>query len=178
METHIGVGVGKYIEKEFDNAKKSLYIATPTLTQNFAQKLISMVESGIQIKIITSSRINPETELSNVMLRKYIRNRQGSSEMAQISQKIVSQKEIPMIHVKLYIVDDECAILGSVNLGENHFWKYAEYVWIIREPDLVNIAINDYEKLWAICNDSEIEMSATKRSLKDKIRKIKRKLKC
>ena len=98
--------------------------------------------------------------------------------MAQISQKIVSQKEIPMIHVKLYIVDDECAILGSVNLGENHFWKYAEYVWIIREPDLVNIAINDYEKLWAICNDSEIEMSATKRSLKDKIRKIKRKLKC
>ena len=40
METHIGVGVGKYIEKEFANAKESLWIACPTLTISITKKIL------------------------------------------------------------------------------------------------------------------------------------------
>ncbi len=39
METHIGVGVGEYIEKEFSTAKESIWISTPTLTLSLTKKI-------------------------------------------------------------------------------------------------------------------------------------------
>ena len=51
------------------------------------------------------------------------------------------------------------AILGSPNLGENHFWKYAEYIWILNESESVKIAMQDFEILWSHYNDSGIGLS-------------------
>ena len=56
METHIGVGIGKYIEKEFENAKESLWIACPTLTISITKKILSIAKKGIKVRIITSPR--------------------------------------------------------------------------------------------------------------------------
>ncbi len=146
METHIGVGVGKYLEKEFENAKDSLWIAT-------------------------------QSEESNVLIRKYSldETKDGLSHI-KINHKVVSTKETPMIHVKLYVVDGKTAIIGSPNLGENHFWKYAEYIWVLREPELVKITMKDYETLWSSYNDSKMELSNTKRKSKNIIRGIRRKM--
>ncbi len=177
METHIGVGVGKYLEKEFENAKDSLWIATPTLTITLAKKIISLAKNGIKIRIITSPRINKESEESNILIRKYSldETNDGSSHI-KINHKVVSTKETPMIHVKLYVVDGKTAIIGSPNLGENHFWKYAEYIWVLREPELVKITMKDYETLWSSYNDSKMELSNTKRKSKNIIRGIRRKI--
>ena len=48
METHIGVGVGKYIEKEFANAKESLWIACPTLTISITKKILAIVKKELK----------------------------------------------------------------------------------------------------------------------------------
>ena len=154
METHIGVGVGKYIEKEFENAKESLWIACPTLTISITKKILSIAKKGIKVRIITSPRITPESEESH---------------------KVVSNKEVPMIHVKLYLIDGKIAILGSPNLGENHFWKYAEYIWILNESESVKIAMQDFETLWSHYNDSGIGLSEASRKFKNMIRNSRRK---
>ena len=80
------------------------------------------------------------------------------------------------IHVKLYVIDGKTAIIGSPNLGEIHFWKYAEYIWVLREPELVKTTMTDYETLWSSYSDSKMELSNTKRKSKNIIRGIRRKI--
>ena len=80
-----------------------------------------------------------------------------------------------MIHVKLYLIDGKIAILGSPNLGENHFWKYAEYIRILNESESVKIAMQDFETLWSHYNDSGIGLSETSRKFKNMIRNSRRK---
>ena len=67
------------------------------------------------------------------------------------------------------------AIFGSPNLGENHFWKYAEYIWILNESESVKIAMQDFETLWSHYNDSGIALSETSRKFKNMIRNSRRK---
>ena len=106
METHIGVGVGKYIEKEFANAKESLWIACPTLTISITKKILSIAKKGIKVRIITSPRITPESEESNVLIRKFLLSENNKKlSQIQVEHKVVSNKEVPMIHVKLYLID-------------------------------------------------------------------------
>ena len=77
METHIGVGVGQYIEKEFANAKESLWIACPTLTISITKKILSIAKKGIKVEFQEIGGANHffsnrEKELSFV-LDKYIK---------------------------------------------------------------------------------------------------------
>ena len=175
METRIGVGVGEYIEKEFSTAKESIWISTPTLTLSLTKKILSLAKKGIKIRIITSPRINPESEESNVLIRKSLSIDNKQNQSLQIDHKVVSNKLLPMVHVKLYIIDEKIAIFGSPNLGEVHFWKYAEYIWILRELELVDITKKDYDKLWSMFPDSKLDISDSKRKSKNFVSKIRRK---
>ena len=168
METHIGVGVGEYIEKEFSNAKESIWIASPTLTMSQTKKILKIAENGIKIRIITSPRVTPETEESNILIQRICLNQKTKNESPyKIEHKIVNNNEIPMMHVKLYLIDEKIAIIGSPNLGESHFWNYAEYIWILNESDLVNTAKNDYNKLWSLFSEGKVDLSDSTRKSKN-----------
>tara|TARA_A100001037_G_C14944199_1_gene541985 strand:- start:18 stop:548 length:531 start_codon:yes stop_codon:yes gene_type:complete len=175
METHIGVGVGEYIQKEFENAKESIWIASPTLTLPQTKKILKLSENGIKIRIITSPRVTPETEECNILIQKSFQSKKKDNHSYQIEHKIVNNKEIPMMHVKLFIIDEKIAIIGSPNLGESHFWNYAEYIWILDQTDLVETAKNDYNKLWSSFSDAKIDLSDSTRKSKNFVRKIRRK---
>ena len=97
METRIGVGVGEYIEKEFSTAKESIWISTPTLTLSLTKKILSLAKKGIKIRIITSPRINPESEESNVLIRKSLSIDNKQNQSLQIDHKVVSNKLLPMV---------------------------------------------------------------------------------
>ena len=71
MRSHIGIGVGKYIEKEFEKAENSVWLASPTITPNIAKKIINIAKKGIKIRIITSSRITEESEQANILISKF-----------------------------------------------------------------------------------------------------------
>ena len=51
METHIEIGVGKYIEKEFSKTKNNIIISTPEISLLLSKKLIIYLENGKNIKI-------------------------------------------------------------------------------------------------------------------------------
>ena len=74
------------------------------------------------------------------------------------------------MHVKLFIIDEKIAIIGSPNLGESHFWDYAEYIWILDHTDLVVTAKYDYNKLWSSFSDAKIYLSYSTRKSKNFVR--------
>jgi len=174
METHVGVGVGKFIEIEFKSAKKYIWISSPTISQDIGKKLFELSNKKIEIRILTSEKITQESESTNQLAQKIIQNNDKKSNTIYLDYKIVSPKEIPMIHAKIYIIDGKCAIIGSANLTENHFWNYAEYIILLREPDFIQTIKEDFEKLWNSCHYAEIDMPGTKKNFKDKVRKIRR----
>ena len=170
MDRYIGQGMGKYIEKEIFSATKSLLISSPSISISFGKRLFKMAEDGVEIKVITSDKTGTEGDKTNLLAQNFIKP------TIPLDYKVVSTKETPMIHVKLYVVDGKTAIIGSPNLGENHFWKYAEYIWVLREPELVKTTMKDYETRWSSYNDSKMELSNTKRKSKNIIRGIRRKM--
>jgi phosphatidylserine/phosphatidylglycerophosphate/cardiolipin synthase-like enzyme len=174
MESHIGVGVGKFIETEFESAKNYIWISSPTISQNIGKKLFDLAKKGIKTRVLTSDKITNESDLTNQLAKKLILTNKNNNNLFSLDYKIVSPKEIPMIHAKIYIIDGKCAIIGSANLTENHFWNYAEYILVLREPDFIQTIKEDFEKLWNSCHYAEIDMPGTKKNFKDKVRKIRR----
>ena len=171
METHIGVGIGKFLEFELEKAQNYIWISSPVISQKIGERIFNLTKKGIKTRIITSDKISSDSDLTNqtaIRLMSKFKNQKNF----QLDYKVVSRKEIPIIHSKIYIIDGKCAIFGSLNLTENHFEKYAEYIWIVRESELIEKIKTDYEKLWNSCKYSEIEMPSVKKEFKDKIREF------
>ena len=91
MQSHIGVGIGKYIEKEFLNSKTSIMISSPVITTKIANMLMELALKGIHIKIVTSPRDNEESEKANIMLSTFL-NQKNSICQAKISGMIFRTK--------------------------------------------------------------------------------------
>ena len=176
MQSHIGIGVGKYLENEFDSAKESLWIISPIITRKITEKIITIANKGVKIRILTNPRITSESEYANIFLKNFITDEKihNPTKGTSIEQKIVNPNDIPMVHVKLYVVDQRKAIIGSVNLGEKHFWDYAEYLCIFDEPDIVEKAVSDFEKLWSDYNNYNLNSSQSKATIKNVLRKFVR----
>ncbi|HSB83771.1 MAG TPA: phospholipase D family protein [Nitrosarchaeum sp.] len=180
METHIGQGVGKYIESELFSAKDYVLISSPAISYVFGEKLINMAKAGIKIKVITSDSHAADSDKTNLLVRNFIRLAKNDvkseeSVMPSLEYKIVSPKEVALIHAKIYVMDGKCAIVGSANLTENSFWNFAEYVLITRNSSEIKEIEKDYDKLWGLYHDSEIEEPGVKKDLKNTMRKIRRK---
>ena len=53
METHIGIGIGKIIEKKMLSAESEILICSPMISPSIAKKLIVLIKKGVKIRIIT-----------------------------------------------------------------------------------------------------------------------------
>jgi len=151
METHIGKGVGEYIQKELFAASEQILISTPLISYSLGEKLIEMIKKGVKIKIITSETDVNDYKKSIEQLRKFSKN--VNTHDASLQIKIVSSRVVPLIHAKIYIIDNKCAITGSANLTEDSFFSYPEYAVIIREPDRILQIQKDFQNLWDMYSD-------------------------
>jgi phosphatidylserine/phosphatidylglycerophosphate/cardiolipin synthase-like enzyme len=177
METHVGRGIGKYIESELFSAKHYVLISTPAVSKIFAEKLIDMTKNGIKIKVITSNTGAADSDDANLLVRQFTSSYDDSSNIEKnLEYKIVSTKEVPLIHAKIYVIDGKCAITGSANLTENSFFNFAEYIQITRDQNEIKKIESDYNELWNQYHDSELEKPGTKKNLKNLIRQARRKL--
>ena len=81
---------------------------------------------------------------------------------------MISTKDIPMIHAKIFVIDGKCAIMGSANLTENSFQNFAEYILISDDEDMVKRIENDYDKLWLEVNSfpNQIKNNSIRKFLK------------
>ena len=160
---------GKYIEKEIFSATKSLLISSPSISISFGKRLFKMAENGVEIKVITSDKTGAEGDKTNLLAQNYIKP------TIPLDYKVVSTKEVAVIHAKIYIIDGKCAITGSANLTENSFWNFAEYVSITRDSAEIKQIEDDYNKLWNNYSYYQVEQSVN-RSVRFFARNLRRKL--
>jgi len=156
---------------KFSLQKNELKISTPVVALDFCKRIISMVENGVKIKIITSDTRAADSEPANQLAQSFIKESKKD-----FDYKIVSMKECALIHAKMFVIDGTCAIVGSANFSENSFRNFAEYMLIFREPEKVKQINEDFEKLWNSFNYSEVEIPGVKKDFRNKIRSIRRKI--
>ena len=145
METYIGKESGKIIEKEILSAKKSLMISSPGISLFIGKKILEISKKGIQTKIITSEKGGDDSEETNKLAKQMLKDKKNTQ---FLDYKIVDSKKTELIHPKIYIVDDKCAIVGSANLTKNGFYNYVEFIQLFKDIKQIKIIKEDFEKLW------------------------------
>ena len=145
MNTHLEIGVGKYIEEEFSKAKNNIFISTPEISSVLSKKLITYLENGINIKIILSEAGNSESIKSINLLNKY---KEKKKKNGIIEMKVVDFNQVALIHAKIYIIDEKIAIVGSANLTENSFYFLPEYIIIHNEIEIVKQIQINFFQIW------------------------------
>ncbi|MDC0154546.1 phospholipase D-like domain-containing protein [Nitrosopumilus sp.] len=147
METHIGKNLGKIIQKEILSAKESLLISSPGISFFIGKKIFEKAQNGIKTKIITSEDGGSDSQETNKMALKLL----NDNKIQQfLDYKIINSDIIELIHPKIYIVDNKCAIVGSANLTKNSFYNYVEFIQIFNNKKDIEIIKNDYNKLWKL----------------------------
>jgi len=173
FETHMGQGVGEYIKNELSNATDYVKICTPNISHSLCEELFSKLNNGLKIKIVTSDIITGEKNSPQAknLAKNIIREKEKNS---NLEYKTISTYDIPLIHAKIFIIDNKCGIIGSANFTENSFQNFVEFILITRDQELIKMIEKDYDKFW-----NEVDSypnQVIKKSFKHTIRDFKKKI--
>ena len=179
MHTHIGHGVGSYIEKELFQAKDYVKICSPNISYSLCEKLFTLLDRGVRIQVITSDIITGDknSKQANQLAKKKIKERKkinGNSSELPLQYKVVSTEDISLIHAKIFLIDGKCAIMGSANFTENSFQNFVEYILITKETDLVNMIEGDFESFLLDTNSFKNQINTI--NVKKILKNLKKKL--
>ena len=146
METHIGIGVGKYIQEKFSMAQNKIFVSSPTISLSLAKELISYLKKGINLKIILSEAVDIQTKESIDLL--HIHSKKKSNNYGVLEIKIIDFIQVALIHAKIYIIDEKFAIIGSANFTESSFFDLPEYIIIHKEKNAILQITNNFFEIW------------------------------
>jgi phosphatidylserine/phosphatidylglycerophosphate/cardiolipin synthase-like enzyme len=170
VETHIEIGVGKYIQEKFSKAQNKILVSTPIISLPLAKELVTYLEKGINIKIILSEASDNQTKKSIDFLQ--IHSKKSNSNKGILEIKIVDFIQAALIHAKIYIIDEKFAIIGSANLTEDSFFDLPEYIIIHEETDTILQITNNFFEIW-----DKYKNQSSKYVLKKRIGKLIKKFK-
>jgi phosphatidylserine/phosphatidylglycerophosphate/cardiolipin synthase-like enzyme len=103
MKTYCGSNAGSQIEPVLWNARESVWIISPWLGKNYAERLASLSQKGIEVRIITSY---VDFNVESIEILK-------ASENTKLRLLILDKEKTAFIHAKIYIVDNKYGISGS-----------------------------------------------------------------
>ena len=147
METHIGKNTGKIIQTELLSAKDSLLISSPAISFFIGEKILKQSQNGIKTRIITSEDGGSDSHKTNNLALQLLKNKKNQQ---FLEYKIVESQKIELVHPKIYIIDNKCAIVGSANLTKNGFYNYVEFIQFFKDKEQIKIIKEDFEKLWRL----------------------------
>ncbi|MFT8350054.1 phospholipase D-like domain-containing protein [Clostridium saccharoperbutylacetonicum] len=129
--------------KEINTAQKNLNVSIYSLTkENIGNAIISAKKRGVEIKIITDKQ-ESQSKSQKAILDKLKAN--------NIPVKINSHPGL--MHLKLTIVDNKTVCGGSYNYTANATEKNDENLIIMRDSNMVNEYINEFNAMWNDTNN-------------------------
>jgi hypothetical protein len=137
MKSYQGSNAGSQIEKPLWNAGKSVWIISPWIGANYARRLASMSQKGIEVRIVTS---NDDLNMESVEILT------ASSNPNLMC--LVLNKEKAFVHSKIYIVDRQYAFSGSANLTYNGLNRNVERLDIAENTEELRDLETDFIKVW------------------------------
>lgn len=165
MKTFVGTNAGDILLKKLFNSSKSVLICSPWISFEYAEKINDLVEKGIDVKIILSGDEHDDYK-KTLKLFKEKKNKSNN----KFNYKIAINK---FVHAKIYVIDDEYGLTGSVNLTRNGLWDNVEHLVTCDEPDEVAQMKKDFFSIWELYekyeNDENKALnSSTWKKLKNK----------
>src|SRR3990170_7612286 len=126
MKTYCDSNAGSQIEKFLWNARESVWIISPWIGKNYAERLAFLSQKGIEVRIVTSN-VDYNGESLEVF---------KVSENPNLMLLVLDKEKDAFIHSKIYIVDKRHAISGSANFT---------YSGLNKNVESLNIAENEEE---------------------------------
>ncbi|MCZ7384700.1 MAG: phospholipase D-like domain-containing protein [Candidatus Methanoperedens sp.] len=138
MKTYCDSNAGSQIEPVLWNAKESVWIISPWLGKDYAKRLASLSQKGIEVRIITSLN---DFNIDSLEILK-------ASENTNLRLMVLDKKKVAFIHAKIYIIDNKYGFSGSANLTYSGLNSSVENLSIAETNEEVQKIRNDFMNLW------------------------------
>jgi len=152
MRSYVGRNLGAFLELMIFSASRSIWMCSPRISPNFAQKLVELAKEGVDVKVITESSRNEES--ANILRKALKTNREseGGKEGAVRPQLdyLILKQGAGELQLRLYIIDGRQAVIGSADLTESDLYGGIEYVIIMDDARDVEKIMEDFIALWRI----------------------------
>lgn len=140
-------------KNEFKSVSNRLSIVTPFLSYPAINNMLNSISEHVEITLIT--RFKREDFINGLS------NLEALSQLLDRGAKLYAVKEL---HTKLYLFDNETAIMGSANLTGGGLLKNVELSLLIKDESAVTDQLNEYYKeLSELSKDFEIDKSLIKK---------------
>ncbi len=138
MKTYCDSNAGSQIEPVLWNARESVWIISPWIGKDYAKRLASLSQKGIEVRIITS---NVDFNIDSFEILK-------ASENPNLRLIVLNKDKVAFIHAKIYIIDNKYAFSGSANLTYSGLNSSVENLNIAEINEEVQKIRNDFMNLW------------------------------
>jgi len=144
FDFYIGKNAGKRLYGKLYDAKKSIKIISPFLTEKMIEELSFKSKENVnEIYLITtvSEHINKTHLTALKLLYRCIRK----NEFKIFFNTVFFKGDF--LHEKLYIIDDEFVFVGSLNFTNKGVNQNIESVILFKKPDIIQKAISYFNAL-------------------------------
>lgn len=138
MKTYCDSNAGSQIEPVLWNARESVWIISPWLGKDYAKRLASLSQKGIEVRIITSYN---DFNIDSLDILK-------ASENTNLRLMVLDKEKVAFIHAKIYIIDNKYGFSGSANLTYSGLNSSVENLSIAETNEEVQKIRNDFMNLW------------------------------
>lgn len=138
MKTYSGQTAGSNIEPVLWNARESIWIISPWLGKDYAKRLASLSQRGVEVRIVTSN-VDYNSESLEVF---------KASKNPNLMLLVLDKERVAFIHSKIYLVDKAHTISGSANLTYSGLNSNVESLSIAETRDEVQQIELDFMRIW------------------------------
>ena len=138
MKTYADSNAGSQIEPILWDARDSVWIISPWIGKEYAKRLESLSQKGIEVRIITSFN---DFNIDSLEILK-------ASENTNLRLMVLDKEKTAFIHVKIYIIDNKYGFSGSANFTYSGLNKNVESLNIAETNEEVQKIRNDFMNLW------------------------------
>jgi hypothetical protein len=138
MKTYCSSNAGSQIEPILWNAKESIWIISPWLGKDYANRLASLSQKGIEVRIITSY-VDYNTDSIEIL---------KASENSSLILMVLDKEKVAFIHAKIYIIDNKYGFSGSANFTPSGMNFNVENLNMTETNEEVQKIKNDFMNLW------------------------------
>lgn len=125
IDSRVGISplnMRSWIENSLENTKKSLFIYNQSVTDPEILKILEKKkQSGIDVKVCSAAQEESWDSQKNI-----------SGSIEPISPAFVYIKK-PYPHLKVFLLDDDTLIIGSINLTQNALDNNRETAFLIKD---------------------------------------------
>jgi phosphatidylserine/phosphatidylglycerophosphate/cardiolipin synthase-like enzyme len=134
---------GDYVIERLFSAHNYAYVCSPFISEIYAQELARLAKKGTLVKVLTSDKVTDP----GFYIKDYFKAIKRAEKLDSLKTLVIKREDL-LEHSKLYIIDDEYAVVGSANLTRPGMYENGETVYISETWEEVRQTKEVFEDAW------------------------------